>query len=1235
MFTRYVCVSFFWVFLSTFSLPSSLAHAQTSAPLPDGSSNWCTAISGGGKSCTSSPHSSCEIQWNNFGAAGTLLGQTKQDDEYWYAQNCYWTNHIDDNGPVTSLPGNVYFECPYPYKRIGTAKSVQYCVLVESQLRDEPCSKDGTNPAVGNPISVITGGKHQRVVDYASPDGLFRIERNFTTRAYGKSAGISSDIRGHGYHWRFEAELELGLARIFSSSKDFTIFTPEGTAFDFSDVAANGTTTASTAYSYNGVPVGWSVQMLNPPANLADVPDQQTDWEVTDDRGVVYEMRSVKDHPNAVKYWTARPIKITYPGGYEQTLTYGTYGELLTRSDNLGRTATYEWLFYQLGTEDTSGNITPLQIDGVDVLPEPVGIEKITLNDGTVIRYTYDYGAPVPPGYLFTTTNLLDRLTDVERESDNQIKFEETYHYEDTDLPYHLTGITDSNGVRYATWAYDTDGRATLSEHAGGVDKTTISYGTKSGYYVENRVTNALGKDTVYKLYEDLQRKGLSEINGQASANCVGDTQKFQYGPWFRDYPSWPLTQTTDKEGRITRYERDTLGRITKTTLAYGTSDQAVIDTQWHSTYLGYPTQVAAPDVTTDYTYDSDGHLTAVSLQDNATSQSRTWTMTYGSGDIYPGSVDGPGTGDTTTYTYSGTRQDLATVTNPVGHVTTYSNYTPRGAPGQITDPNGVITALTYDSLDRVISATLDSGGFEQTTLSFGYDDVGNLTSFTPANGAALTFTYDNARRLTRIENAAGEKIDLTRNLMGAVTQTDFSSSSAGLRFEITTAVDELNRVIERSVGPQPATTIGYDKEDNPVTLTDPRGGGWTRSFDSLNRLKSEIDPLSAQTTLDVDPQALVRNPLDGVTDARGITTTYVRNGFGDVLQEISQEAGTTSYTYDARGLVTQKTDARGVVSDYTYDAAGRLLTVAYPSSSADNITYEYDQGTNGKGRLTKITEGFGTTSFTYDALGRLTQEVRTINGVSYTTAYTYNSGFDVMQVTYPSGRTVQVDRDAAARISAIRTRPSGGSGFTDLLTNIAYEPFGPIKSADFGDGHLLTIDYDTAYRATRLKRDRAGSPTLMDISFTYDAAGDILTMNDAATPARNQTFTYDAVSRLTSADGAYGDIDYTYNSGGDRTVRAWTQSGSTVTETYTYNSDAQLTGITVAGQPARSLTYAASGQAITDIRGGHTYDYNLNARGRIASVDKGGAQIAAYTYDAAQQRIVKTVGTTTRPLHL
>src|SRR6185312_491031 len=49
-----------------------------------------------------------------------------------------------------------------------------------------------------------------------------------------------------------------------------------------------------------------------------------------------------------------------------------------------------------------------------------------------------------------------------------------------TNLPQALTGITDESGARFATFKYDSIGRGTSTEHAGGVEKYTLSYQSSS-----------------------------------------------------------------------------------------------------------------------------------------------------------------------------------------------------------------------------------------------------------------------------------------------------------------------------------------------------------------------------------------------------------------------------------------------------------------------------------------------------------------------------------------------------------------------------------------------------------------------------------------------------------------------------------------------------------------------------------------------------------------------------------
>ncbi|MGH9931662.1 MAG: RHS repeat domain-containing protein, partial [Pyrinomonadaceae bacterium] len=44
----------------------------------------------------------------------------------------------------------------------------------------------------------------------------------------------------------------------------------------------------------------------------------------------------------------------------------------------------------------------------------------------------------------------------------------------------------------------------------------------------------------------------------------------------------------------------------------------------------------------------------------------------------------------------------VQTVTNAAGHVTTYNTYNAHGQPLTITDPNSIVTTLTYDARQRL-----------------------------------------------------------------------------------------------------------------------------------------------------------------------------------------------------------------------------------------------------------------------------------------------------------------------------------------------------------------------------------------------------------------------------------------------------------------------------------------------------------------------------------------------------
>lgn len=205
-------------------------------------------------------------------------------------------------------------------------------------------------------------------------------------------------------------------------------------------------------------------------------------------------------------------------------------------------------------------------------------ISAITASDGSVTRYAYDGN-----GMLASVTW-----------PDTRVR---TYHYEDSRFPWALTGITDESGVRFATYAYDAQGRATVTEHAGGVDKFQLSF-------LSNGLTSVTTGDASSRTFGSaLQGSVLRAMGASAPCPACGDIPKAVSYDTGGNVAS--KTDFADKE---TRYSYDALGRETQRIEGYGTADAKTTTTEWHPTW-NLPLRVASPGRIDVFSYDTSGQL--------------------------------------------------------------------------------------------------------------------------------------------------------------------------------------------------------------------------------------------------------------------------------------------------------------------------------------------------------------------------------------------------------------------------------------------------------------------------------------------------------------------------------------------------------------------------------------------------------------------------------------------------
>ena len=199
--------------------------------------------------------------------------------------------------------------------------------------------------------------------------------------------------------------------------------------------------------------------------------------------------------------------------------------------------------------------------------------------------------------YTYNASGLITQVT----RPDNTTRI---YHYEDTRFPTALTGITDERGARYATWTYDAQGRAISSEHAGGAEKTLLTFNADGS----TTVTNALNKQTIYRFADIAGARRVTKVEGQPTANCAGANQDYTYTP-----EGW-IASKTDWKGIKTTFTYNTVGQEISRTEAFGTSDARTVTTEWHPT-LFVKTKITEPEKETIYTYDANGRLLNQTVQ--------------------------------------------------------------------------------------------------------------------------------------------------------------------------------------------------------------------------------------------------------------------------------------------------------------------------------------------------------------------------------------------------------------------------------------------------------------------------------------------------------------------------------------------------------------------------------------------------------------------------------------------
>lgn len=522
-------------------------------------------------------------------------------------------------------------------------------------------------------------------------------------------------------------------------------------------------------------------------------------------------------------------------------------------------------------------------------------------------------------------------------------------------------------------------------------------------------------------------------------------------------------------------------------------------------------------------TYQRDSHGNVTSIQDNL----------YAIGaDLDQGPMPAPVTTERNsdfTYTTYGT---VATMTDPNGNVTAFTYQSGTGYLTKIAAPHGNAESGTRDTL-----ITPNADGTPDTVVD--------------PEGQTRAFTYDGLGRLTRID-------------YGVVSGT-------------------------------PAFSANYtlDDDGNLTAMTDDSGtSSWTH--DDNDQLTAESRTPSGGTAKSVGYAYYANGQLHTLTTFESQTITFT---YDALLRPATQTdpkdaGGTISFTHDARSRLIKTTYPSGAFEEVDYPAKGdHIESIKLKDSSSTTLhRYVYDYGIDQSGsrtagyhagKLLSVTELDGSVeTYTYGAtFNRLKTAVRTGTAPFYQ-AYTYDLDDNRTSIAYSSGGTpVTTTYDGANQVMSA----NGTSYSWDRNGNLVA----------YGSD---TLSYDAADRWT------SGTIGGHSVAYRYDGQGRRVRRTDDATATTDFWYDLRGMSYESGATGA------TYDLALDGTALS-VSSGSTVNDighdrlrsTRTLVSSAQAITKSIAYDPW-GLTTLSSGSPSVGLRWTGVYKDITTGLSRMAA---------------------------------
>lgn len=606
-----------------------------------------------------------------------------------------------------------------------------------------------------------------------------------------------------------------------------------------------------------------------------------------------------------------------------------------------------------------------------------------------------------------------------------------------------LTEFKNPNG-HATTFEYDDQGRLLVDSDPAGGSKTLAKTQQDDGWLTS--ITTAMGRATIYRVERD--EAGEEKTTVTAPDGTVTVSQQSADGKM----------ETTAADGTRTTA---TLSPDPRFGMNAPVASSVVVQTPAGLTLTTTTNRTATmSDPLNPFSLQTQTDTTVINgrtYQTVFTAGTRTFTTTTPAGRTSTSTIDAQGrvtrtqVGTLTPVDYTYDAQGRLSVITQGARQSSIA-YDSSGRPSALTDALSRTVQFGYDPADRVTTRTLP----DTQQVAFGYDANGNVTSLAPPGRPGHGFTYT--------------PIDLTASYAPPPVT---GGGATGYQFN----VDRQPTAVQRPDAP--TTAFGYDPGGRLSAVTFSRGV-LQSGYDTAGRVSTLVDPGGVSLAFTYDGALpLTETWSGGVTGA--VTRTFTTNFELATEQVIGTPA--VSFGYDADRLLTQagaliisREVATGLVSGTTLGATAE--------------THQY----NAFGEPTQQTaQVSGATVFdvgiTRDDLGRITQRIETVDGITRVFGYSHDvagrlwqvfrNGTLVARYTYDGNRNRIEVQGELGNVTATyddqdRLLTYGGATYTytangelatttvgGQTTSYVYDTFGNLISVTKPNGDVISYTID------------------------------------------------------------------------------------------------------------------------------------------------------------------------------